>query len=770
MIVYGWGGSYNKRDSSYRWGACESCGQVGHLHNYTSTRFFSIYFVPLIPHGSMRAMDQCAACDHGKALSLRKWKKLRRTQLQPALEAHSVTPSDRETADNTLSLVIELGEEDEFLSVASSIAKTFSGDAAMLAKLGCGFAYFGKLHKATRCLERSLQTKENAEVRETLEFFSSQSMTPTPPGPNRLLQMAPTMVLPGIALAVLFFAVVGATAASPKNVFVVNGLDIPYSVLVNGERMKLPAGGRVRADVGYGTLSVEPAPGDLPIDPAEMEIEAAFFSRDSDKLLFVINPDRSALIVWDEVTYGDESRTAATGGHRLHVGEPYYSFPNTDYPFRDSPKTVKPRSGRPMERRYRVTQVEGASALERVSRVMEELDREAAASYLKNTLTLNPAAQDLVRLLYVLLEEDEALALIEPMLTRRPVLVQWHRYYQQLIEQVQPQRRLAAEYKELLSAEPRNTSLAYLVGRVVDDPEEAQEYFQRAITGKKPEPYGHYAIGYAHAIRSEFPEALAAVRRAMKLASNDVGFAGLEQELMVATGKWKQLAKRRRQELKQAPYNWTTVAQLVATLSADGEVDAVRSTIRDYLGKLKELGEASVSSDQISEIRSILLATQAQWTGDSAEFIKAARNLDEPEWKLRAALAQADVQRAATLVAENVDLQEGGFTHLGLYALASSVGKPALAERQLATALERFREGPKDHRWVAEWLADGGQAPTLQETFKAGIQSNQRRLVLVALGTRYPDAQDQFFGDARKHNFDHDIWYFPVRQIAGARP
>ena len=38
MIIYGWGGAYNKRDEITRWGQCEACGRVGHLRGFSFTK------------------------------------------------------------------------------------------------------------------------------------------------------------------------------------------------------------------------------------------------------------------------------------------------------------------------------------------------------------------------------------------------------------------------------------------------------------------------------------------------------------------------------------------------------------------------------------------------------------------------------------------------------------------------------------------------------------------------------------------------------------
>src|SRR5215212_8490149 len=66
---------------------CEFCGGYRLLSSYDTTLYFVVLFIPLIPLGRKRILDQCPACTKHRALPLKKWEQQKTAALVGALEA-----------------------------------------------------------------------------------------------------------------------------------------------------------------------------------------------------------------------------------------------------------------------------------------------------------------------------------------------------------------------------------------------------------------------------------------------------------------------------------------------------------------------------------------------------------------------------------------------------------------------------------------------------------------------------------------------------------
>ncbi len=768
MIIYGWGHRYNKHDWTNHWGQCASCGRVGYLQNYSCTKFLSVYFMPIVPHGNERVIDLCPRCDRGKIMPLGKWKKLRKTELQPALAAFAAAPADPALAGKALDLAGELGDEKDLLRVAEKLAEKHSGNAELMARLGDGLSYFGRLDEAKAALGRSLQKEDDEDVRTRLDFLQEQTVTAPPRAPGLITRFGRLMVLPAIALLVFLGIAAVALSSKPKHVFVVNGLDVPYSVLVNDHKVRIPARGRTRVPVDFGSLLVKPVAGTkVKVDPVAVQLKAGFFSRASDRLVFLINPDRTALLSRDEVLYGDHSGPGG-GSSALLVGQQFYSFEDIDYAFTVPPHSISTSSRSERRTRIVLDQPREGSNEERAKYVLEHRGKEAAANYCYQLARLCPESNGLLRLASSFVGKDRLLELSKRMLGRRPVLVGWHREYQELMKANEPNFDLVGQYRSLLKADPTNNSLRYLLARLIEDQAESRALFQKATEGEKPEPYAFFAIAYGFAADCKFEQALASIRKATALAPKEGLFGYLEYQMLLANQRWSELEKRARRGLRDAPHDMSVEIELLKSLcAADKEDEAIQSQ-KTYLAGLKMFNQTHPPAARVHEIKAELTATRAQWSEDPHKLRQAVVLIRAPSWRLAGALAKGNVAGAAKLIQAEPTLKNDPFHRLGLYALAAAAGKPRLAKEQLAAALQRLKSSGKLAARMAQWFAEGAAPPSLAQTTELTILLAQRKLVLLALATRYPAARKDFLRRTTQLNYDHDAWYFPIERIVHA--
>ena len=64
---------------------CEHCGAVGDLASYDTGKYFVLLFLPLIPLGKLRILDECPKCRRHGALKLAEWRRLRHEEVGSAV-------------------------------------------------------------------------------------------------------------------------------------------------------------------------------------------------------------------------------------------------------------------------------------------------------------------------------------------------------------------------------------------------------------------------------------------------------------------------------------------------------------------------------------------------------------------------------------------------------------------------------------------------------------------------------------------------------------
>lgn len=155
---------YGKRKRSVREKQCESCGRVGKLASYDTTRFFVFFFIPLIPLGRFHILDDCPSCRRHRLIAEKDWRHLTETTLAEATAAFRNQPS-RDTACGLMGLLSELNLEEAFRDLAPELEQKAGEDAVWLGVLGTSAQHFGDEALADRCFRRSRQYEDLPWVR-----------------------------------------------------------------------------------------------------------------------------------------------------------------------------------------------------------------------------------------------------------------------------------------------------------------------------------------------------------------------------------------------------------------------------------------------------------------------------------------------------------------------------------------------------------------------------------------------------------------------------
>jgi hypothetical protein len=68
VIIFGWGGGKVRDHGPALPQTCPSCGNKGFLHYFTITKWFRLYFIPIIPYSTKHFLA-CPVCTSGAELT-----------------------------------------------------------------------------------------------------------------------------------------------------------------------------------------------------------------------------------------------------------------------------------------------------------------------------------------------------------------------------------------------------------------------------------------------------------------------------------------------------------------------------------------------------------------------------------------------------------------------------------------------------------------------------------------------------------------------------
>ncbi len=755
MIVYG-RRNYYKRKYVQRRSICAACGTDTFLSSYNATRCFHVARLPLFPVAQNRVFDHCPICNAATEESLRTWRRLKRDDLAPALNHLCKFPADPAAARYALALVTRLDDENAFDEVAERILTHHFENSLLLAELGAAFHHFGRTRDGNDALLRSLALHEDPRLRSHLAYY--QSVPPQPPAsppPPLLPQLLPLTALPLILLAGLLLLGKAAFLGAPRQVFLLNGINRPYDVLVNGEQTRLEAMAWVPIKSGPRTFCIEPVPGGEDIDPFVQTFRAPLFNRGAGKRVTLLNPDRSAILLWERATYGDPAAAVtlpADAPSRFHAGNNVYVFQDIDAALTSLPQALKKNPSPD------VTHLDGLRQLTRfdpaanATIILGNGQHDTLIEYTRHGLRYHPDNESFLTLLAAYWDPPRALACLEERLSERPILVEWHRYYQELTVRYHPETDLLTTYRRLHAAEPENREIAFLLGRLIDNPSESISILERAARPPGASAYALHALAYLHMSRSDYERALELEEAALELLPDKPRFRALEEEMLLATGRFSDLIKRRRAAFSADESNQSAAVSLASLLALAGETSEARAVAARHLERTIGSGSSPDAKKRHAEISALFDAVLAQCDHDLAAFARASDRISFGQWPYYAAIAKRDLVRAIALLQE--DAGQSWREHLLLYSVAAAEGIDTIALEEIEKAARLLRQGGPRERPIAEWFTPEAAAPNLEEVYGLKQWPQDTRIILTALAARFPRMQEIYFSAARAMNYD----------------
>src|SRR4051794_24223336 len=89
---------YGKKNRAVRTAMCQSCHRVGPLESYDTRLWFVVVFIPVIPLGRKRIIDQCPYCTRHMVADADAYDQARQLQISGSLERFRREPSPEAAA------------------------------------------------------------------------------------------------------------------------------------------------------------------------------------------------------------------------------------------------------------------------------------------------------------------------------------------------------------------------------------------------------------------------------------------------------------------------------------------------------------------------------------------------------------------------------------------------------------------------------------------------------------------------------------------------
>ncbi|MCH8241776.1 MAG: hypothetical protein IH897_04080, partial [Planctomycetes bacterium] len=574
--------------------------------------------------------------------------------------------------------------------------------------------------------------------------------------PGRSLSSyVPTVLALAVLLAVGgLFVSAALIAAETRKIYIVNGLSIPYRLTINGKPKNMRPKSVSSMEIREGDINISVLNDDVSIPDQTCRITTNFFSRLFVDHLFVVNPDRTALLIWEETEYAETPTPDATHPYEVHCGELLLSMTDIDFPFQKFPNTVALPSGSAVKR-SRLGFLNDLPATTIAAVVSNSFNSDGLASFVRRTAEYDKDDATFIGMLVGVLAPEEAYRSLEKLSKVRPVRVEAHRGYQTLTERLKPDVDLVGEYRELLAEMPDSPQRMYLLGRALGNVDEAEALFRKATSGDEPCAYALNALAYARLTNGAFEEARQFGSRAIDAAPHNPSFRWVPSTALEALGRFEQALELERST--ETPISIPVERELYL-LTRKGDSAQVDEQLEAMVKEASELDQKAEGEIRRKSLQAMVAYVQ----GDTKTMIQLSENISDPKVRFARLMTMGDLD-ASQEAAGNLAVDKA-YAMLLVSLAARATQKNEEADIFLVAAAKLLPAEGADGRKVASWLT-GDVFPQVDDALRIGLMPAQKVIVMTALGFKFPEHRGKYFAMARTLNFDRRFPYLLIQSL-----
>ncbi len=158
---------YGKKNVETYPGVCQACKKEVMLSSYDTGHYVVILFIPIIPLGKKRILDQCPICTRHAVVSMNEYVQSK-INAQDRIQSYRNSPEDARLADEVIVQCVGFRDVETLLGITPLIEEHHAGNPEILKLLAGAYTHFGRLEEAERVLVASIYAKDEDETREAL--------------------------------------------------------------------------------------------------------------------------------------------------------------------------------------------------------------------------------------------------------------------------------------------------------------------------------------------------------------------------------------------------------------------------------------------------------------------------------------------------------------------------------------------------------------------------------------------------------------------------
>lgn len=692
------------------------------------------------------------------------------------LRAFELSPDDLAIRRAALLTYVEEGQVDQAKGLIQPfLPGTEHFDAGMFYALAKGFQAQGRHQDAVHTLRMLLDAAPGLKTDKT--FRKALAISEKALGVEELTipsdpfyRSSAFKWCTAIAAIIAALGLWNSYIASNRAVTVVNGLPIPITVkLDSGKVVQVNAGGQTDVYIGEGRHEAEVVtpPGKFP--NVVFDVTSGWLDRFIRRPVFVVDPTKSAAVLWEEATYVPVAQGhAPETRHELRLGEPFTSYKNVDYRFEEFPEKIKldRKSGQAVKTRLTVVHEDVADLVQQGR--SRGKPPAALLAFLETHLQAAPEKDNLLLVyVYYALQANKIAECRDFLSTRlkdRPILVEWHRRYQGLathglsVHDAQVQlEKLKQDYDKLIEAEPKDASLLYLRGRLEEHGRFSTPYYERALTVAPQHPYALYASASDHLVMGDFKVALDLMNQAMATKPNDIEFKHSLIRAQFAAGEYDALEKSAREELNRTPLNPSALELLLKVLMAQQRPDDADKELAGFSVRFRQIVPA-----QFHNLLEPMNWTLASMKGDFAKIDQETAASPNAGAKQFSFFAKTEQHQLADPPAEGQG-SEAAYWHLCRSLVAHRLQDQEQESKSHDAALSLL-ESSFDHDRAAAELLRNASSAAWDDIADLSGDPGHKAVILVVLAQTRPDLRSQLLDLAQTLNFDLEFPHFLIKR------
>ena len=562
-----------------------------------------------------------------------------------------------------------------------------------------------------------------------------------------------------LLLAVMLAAVAALTIssiniASSRLVYVVNGSTEPLRVSIDGgEEFEIAGISHTEVTLPEGNHRWKIFHPEAAVAEGDFEFSTGFLKRHTSSPMFIFDPAKTAVTVWEEARYAAETPATAVT-HRLYMGDTFYAFDNIDFRFKPFPGTIKASGSNATRTRVEPILLKPSQV---IGYVANEISSEQQLEFCERHLLLAPLDDGLISVYGRYCVQASAYERLYQFMkagcSRRPLEISWHRRYQSAALRVDKSDELFVEYDELVKQLPDNGAALYLRGRIEPHGPLSEEYFNRSIAADPSNPFPYYAKCHRLMSLGRFDEAFDAASKASELNPDHREMKSILHRARLALGQFEELEREQRKLISEESIEATSHFRLLGVLAAQNRLAEMRQAHDEFV--------LAVNSEVPLDPHDLVVSSArflAYCNRDYEKMMELTLTLKDPLSRSNLML-EALVSRGMHEELSRSDLiqrppEQRGFVRLQIAMMHELKGNSDVSRLSLAQALDDFRNGTPETQRIAEAVDDFDDPDIYEDLLAISMSAGERLLVNIAVASRaHGETRAKFLDSCRLLNF-----------------